>query len=596
MLPEALCIDSRLLVTWLLVMIAHWRMNATSNSDMKFIVEWLRQAFAPTPTEKVKDNSRNARVSESMREARLKTYVMLSRLFVHTTVPVLLFLLSDLLKHPSAMGWIRTGFLLFVYTLHWAVASSTLRPMPHQIRGVSTGWYTMMVAFALLVPCHPTGRDAIFFLGFKIGSRLTMAACFMDTKLSLVFQALISLASLASDLAIHSTGHDAFMLLAMEMQHFVGAMTLSATLEFLIRSRIHALLDVADAETLVSSFQHVLRGICDGDILLNSNMAIHGPGECLQHLLMNRASLHGKAFKMLLPPDERQRFADFINASTKAALEPADGARMTPPTCLRVSLCGASNTRVPADIFHVPVPHLFGADHPYHLLAISEDSESRNPPALAKDIPDMARIRERSERLKSRTASSSGSSASGSSVWEPLPELAGMMLLVDGSSPFLDIEQAHLSFERRVGDEELESSMPCLRKVCRPTDWESIRKKIDRFAASGEDSAQELRSICLRMPDDPRRFLKARCVQMSAFESPHAEGSQDQSASVPIKVCLQLSHFVQDESRQRQQSELAGIRELRGRRPASDMGSESFTSATFGQETGQQSGSDPPTL
>ena len=53
----------------------------------------------------------------------------------------------------------------------------------------------------------------------------------------------------------------------------VGAMTLSATLEFLIRSRIHALLDVADAETLVSSFQHVLRGICDGDILLNSNMA-----------------------------------------------------------------------------------------------------------------------------------------------------------------------------------------------------------------------------------------------------------------------------------------------------------------------------------
>ena len=268
---------------------------------------------------------------------------------------------------------------------------------------------------------------------------------------------------------------------------------------------------------------------------------------------------------------------------------------MTPPTCLRVSLCGASNTRVPADIFHVPVPHLFGADHPYHLLAISEDSESRNPPALAKDIPDMARIRERSERLRSRTASSSGSSASGSSVWEPLPELAGMMLLVDGSSLFLDIEQAHLSFERRVGDEEVESSMPCLRKVCRPTDWESIRKKIDRFAASGENSAQELRSICLRMPDDPRRFLKARCVQMSTFESPHAEGSQDQSNSVPIKICLQLSHFVQEESRQRQQSELAGIRELRGRRPVSDKASESFTSATF-EVTGQQSGLDPHTF
>ena len=51
-----------------------------------------------------------------------------------------------------------------------------------------------------------------------------------------------------------------------------GSVALSALLEFLIRSRIHALLDFADAETLVSSFQHVLRGICDGDILLTSDM------------------------------------------------------------------------------------------------------------------------------------------------------------------------------------------------------------------------------------------------------------------------------------------------------------------------------------
>ncbi|CAE7547851.1 unnamed protein product [Symbiodinium sp. CCMP2456] len=569
MLPEAFCVDTRLLVTLLLVMIAHWRVNPSSKSDMKFIVQWLQQAFAPTPTDKAnEDNSRNARVSESMREVRVKTYVTLSRIFVHTLVPIQLFVLSDLLRNPSANGWAQMGFLLIGYFMHWSVANGALCPKPHQIRGVCAGWYTLLVAFTLFAPCHPTGRDALFFLGFKIGSRLTMTAVFLDSKMSLVFQALISVASLVSDLVIHNTGQEAFMLLAMEIQHFVGSMTLSATLEFLIRSRILALLDVADAETLVSSFQHVLRGICDGDILLTSNMTIHGPGECLQHLLMNRASLHGKAFEMLLPPDERQRFADFINASTKAALEPAHGARTTPPTCVRVSFCGASNTRVPADIFHVPVPHLFGAEHPYHLLAISVDSESRNPPPLTQDIPDMARILDRSERRKSRTATSSGTSTA-SSVWEPLPELAGMTLLVDGSSPLLDIEQAHLSFERPVGDEEREASMmPSLRKVCRRTDWESIRKKIDRFV-SGEGAAQELRSICLRMPDDRRRFLKAKCVQMSAFEPPHEEDSQDQSITVPIKICLQLSHFVQDESRLRKQSELAGIRELHGRRPAS---------------------------
>jgi len=388
-----------------MVGIAHWRVNPTCKSDIKYMVQWLQQGFAWNDKAD-EDNSRNARVSEAMREVRQKNYVLSARLFVHIGMLNMLFMLFDLLSNPSLIACARMGFLLIVYSMHWAVATGALRPMPYQIKGVCAGWWTLFAAFVLLAPCHPTARDAMFMQGFKIGSRLTMTSIFIDTELCFIFQALISAASLVSELFIHSTGQEPFLLLGMEFQNFAGSVALSALLEFLIRSRIHALLDFADAETLVSSFQHVLRGICDGDILLTSDMTIHGPGDCLQNLLMNRANLNGKAFEMLLPPDERQRFADFINASTKAALEPADGARMTPPTCLRVSLCGASNTRVPADIFHVPVPHLFGADHPYHLLAISEDSESRNPPALAKDIPDMARIRERSERLKSRTASS----------------------------------------------------------------------------------------------------------------------------------------------------------------------------------------------
>jgi len=569
MLPECLCVDSRLLMTFLIVGmvgIAHWRVNPTCKSDIKYMVQWLQQGFAWNDKAD-EDNSRNARVSEAMREVRQKNYVLSARLFVHIGMLNMLFMLFDLLSNPSLIACARMGFLLIVYSMHWAVATGALRPMPYQIKGVCAGWWTLFAAFVLLAPCHPTARDAMFMQGFKIGSRLTMTSIFIDTELCFIFQALISAASLVSELFIHSTGQEPFLLLGMEFQNFAGSVALSALLEFLIRSRIHALLDFADAETLVSSFQHVLRGICDGDILLTSDMTIHGPGDCLQNLLMNRANLNGKAFEMLLPPDERQRFADFIDVSTKAALEPAAGVRATPPTCLRISLCGASNTRVPADIFHVPVPHLFGAENPYHLLAISVDSDSRNPP-LTEDIPDMARILERSERQRSKTASSSGSLATASSAWEPLPELAGLMLLVNGSSPFLDIEQAHFSFERPVGDEEGESStIPSLRKDRRRTDWESIKRKIDRFT-SGEGAAQELRSICFRMPGDRRRYLKAKCVQMSAFESPHEEDSQDQSITVPTKVCMQLSHFVQDESRLRQQSELAGIRELHGRRPA----------------------------
>ena len=41
--------------------------------------------------------------------------------------------------------------------------------------------------------------------------------------------------------------------------------------------------------------------------------------------------------------------------------------------------------RVRTDIFHVPVPGLFGATEPYHLIAFKEDYESRAQPDAQED-------------------------------------------------------------------------------------------------------------------------------------------------------------------------------------------------------------------
>lgn len=41
-----------------------------------------------------------------------------------------------------------------------------------------------------------------------------------------------------------------------------------------LRGRIRAVLDTADAESLVSSFRKVLRGVCDGEVLLDSRMNV----------------------------------------------------------------------------------------------------------------------------------------------------------------------------------------------------------------------------------------------------------------------------------------------------------------------------------
>ena len=46
-----------------------------------------------------------------------------------------------------------------------------------------------------------------------------------------------------------------------------------------------------------------------------------------------------------------------------------------------------------------------------------------------------------------------------------------MTLLVDGGSHWLDVEQAHLRFVKQPSDPD--AHMPSLRRLVRPTDWES---------------------------------------------------------------------------------------------------------------------------
>lgn len=57
---------------------------------------------------------------------------------------------------------------------------------------------------------------------------------------------------------------------------FICLLSIAASIliDSVLRARIYALLDTADAESLVSSFRRVLRGVCDGEVLLDSHMNV----------------------------------------------------------------------------------------------------------------------------------------------------------------------------------------------------------------------------------------------------------------------------------------------------------------------------------
>ena len=56
-------------------------------------------------------------------------------------------------------------------------------------------------------------------------------------------------------------------------------MGLSAILEFLVCARLRAARDAAQHEALLGSVQRILRGVCDGAVLLDDEHRVQGTAE-----------------------------------------------------------------------------------------------------------------------------------------------------------------------------------------------------------------------------------------------------------------------------------------------------------------------------
>eukprot|EP00913_Durusdinium_trenchii_P017889 g16809.t1 len=86
-----------------------------------------------------------------------------------------------------------------------------------------------------------------------------------------------------------------------------------------------------------------------------------------------------------------------------------------------------------------------------------------------------------------------------------------MTLLVDVDTELHDVEKAHLNFARPDEQAEqtadppsaLQSNMPCLRKLVKPTDWEKVRSSVVRYV----DKA-------LRDPTIPPQTLSKMTVKL----------------------------------------------------------------------------------
>ena len=350
----------------------------------------------------------------------------------------------------------------------------------------STAWPTTGFAFA-----------AFQLLGTV--ARFVLCLACLNPRTTISFEVLYAATEVFVNLCFFEEANFQFLVACLGQLLILFLTVVSSfQIDLILKGRIYALLDAANAESLVSSFRRVLRGLCEGEVLLDSEMNVSQESECLKHLVLTDVNLKGRPFEQLLADEDQQRFREFIEAST-GALDSA------PPFCSRVGLRGSAGIRVAVDIYHVPVPGLFGADKPYHLIAFKEDDESRPLPDAAEDaVPDeLSWNRCQGTPLSHFDVTSQSSRGTGQSLHAQI-DLQEMTLLIDVDTDFQDVKQAHLNFKRDEEEDVSSSMMPSLRKLVKPTEWEEMRLSVlhfvDRALQNPAIEPKELRKMAVQLP------------------------------------------------------------------------------------------------
>ncbi|CAE7254650.1 RH39 [Symbiodinium sp. CCMP2456] len=525
------------------------------------ILQQCQSSDAPAQVGRVKDS----RVDEAFLQLRQRITRISQECTLHGICLALLWFLYEFATRPGRAQAMRLAATLCPYSLNVLLAREKIELTRRNLQ-VSQALYMLTFGIFVLAGSVPgssyndNATDPVALQAFQLSCRFSMTVFFLDTALVVPCQCLVSLAECWAYSPTRGDSATSFIFAQLVVVIINGSLSLA--LELCVRSHLRASLASADAESMVQGFRHVLRGICDGEVLLDSKMQICGEGKCLQHLLMTGASLQGRSFVDLIWEEQKREFHKFLEVK---------GSEEAAPACLRASLRGSCSIRVAVDLFHVPL-ELYGEKH--HLFAFREDGELREvqrqavegmdveasmlgrmPGAEAPSHPSQP---SHSQRQNDPGSGCSDSSVGAGCVFSAYPALSEMTLLVDTATPKCDVRQAHLKYraDRERDREEGQASLssPSLRKLVLPLDWETIRSRATRYvrkAQQGRAEPKNVHGIRLRTESSRKLVIAKTATLLPAQKDP---------ASL---VWVHLLDFVEDSSRCRQPPDLAGIREFR---------------------------------
>ena len=140
------------------------------------------------------------------------------------------------------------------------------------------------------------------------------ALLFLDVTVFIPAAVLHSFVSVATFIHFRGSSQLTPVFVAFHVFQLFARIVLVCMVEVAVRDCFGSHQKLEEADCMIAGFQKILKGLCDGSLLLDDQLRVHGPTTSLQHLL-DRTEIAGVDFESLIADSSgRERFATFIEA------------------------------------------------------------------------------------------------------------------------------------------------------------------------------------------------------------------------------------------------------------------------------------------
>ena len=533
------------LVIFLVLVLAAVHFHLTE-SDVKPV---LRRLLAKWQEKNAKIGERElekgARLEKELLNTRCSNFQMIHRFAIHLNF---LASLATMLGDPSFADLSQLMAPLSGYAMHACIQTGVLQVKTNShVRIVQALCVCSMVSHLAGAVTQTEIEVLASMEKMSFVSLIFVSVVFVDLKMTFpVYVAGALVLTYKHWELLRHTSNVAPLICSTLVSH-VAVLAVLVVIVYTLQSYIAEKLDSDDTSSLLLAFRRVLRGLCDGDLVLDRrNYRIVDDASYLERLLNTNKKLSETDFlDLFLDSEGRQRFLEFLDRETSKESQ----ANM--PSCLRIALQGAAGP-VSTDVF---VTSCGAAARDYYLLAFRVDPEQFIAPPDAP--PDAPPVPTQTGQELGQELGQAERAASSVEVLEAFKELVQVAILVNTETPAMDIEEVTLSFERSSASS---SGMPTLRSFIRINDWERVEQVFNTARSSESHQVRFPSPLLFRIPGTrPRGYLLARLAAVFTDGDEGDESAEAEAASFSLHLsALEVRH-----SRRRKEQDLESINEWR---------------------------------